>query len=104
MAERRIRDLRRLLEAVAEPYGATVLIEHTRGGHLRGTFVIGTRRAFIITGLSPSDRRVGRHIEATARRTLRELRFSPFPVTDWRTTPGDQTRAPSKKGQGNGYA
>jgi hypothetical protein len=51
----RIRDLYKLLKAVAEPFGATVGIERTNGDHLRATFAIGTRRIFIITGLSPSD-------------------------------------------------
>ena len=77
MADRRIRDLRRLLETVAEPYGATVLVEYTRGSHLRSTFTVGARQRFIITSLSPSDRRVGRQIEADARRTLRELAGAP---------------------------
>jgi hypothetical protein len=93
MADRRIRDLRRLLQTVAEPYGATVLIEQTRRGHLRGTFAIGTRRAFIITGLSPSDRRISRHVEATARRTLRELCFSSSSVAAWRSAPEASSRA-----------
>jgi hypothetical protein len=73
MANRRIRDLRRLLETVAEPFGATVLIEHTRGSHLRGTFVVGTRQAFIITSFTPSDRRVRYRVQTDARRTLRSL-------------------------------
>lgn len=70
---RSLRDLRRLLESVAEPFGATVIVEHTRGNHLRGTFAIGTRQVFIITSWSPSDWRAGRQIEANARRMLREL-------------------------------
>jgi hypothetical protein len=73
MADRRIRDLRRLLETIAEPYGASVLIEQTHGGHLRGTFTMGAQQAFIITGSSPSDWRVARKVKAAARRTLREL-------------------------------
>jgi hypothetical protein len=73
MTARRLRDLRRLLESVAEPFGATVIVEHTSGNHLRGTFAIGTRQAFIIASWSPSDWRAGRQIEANARRMLREL-------------------------------
>ena len=74
MTTRRLRDLRRLLETLAEPYGATVIIERTRGNHLRGTFTIGPRQAFIITSWSPKNEwRVSRKIAATAHRTLREL-------------------------------
>ena len=73
MVSRRIRDLSRLLEGLAEPYGATVLVEQTNGGHLRGVFTLGARQVFIITGFSPSDWRVNRKVKATARRTLREL-------------------------------
>lgn len=73
MADRRIRDLRRLLESLAEPYRAAVVVEHTRGNHLRGTFTMGAQQAFIITGFSPSDWRVARKVKAAARRTLREL-------------------------------
>jgi hypothetical protein len=70
---RRIRDLYKLLKAAAEPFGATVEIERTNGDHLRATFAIGTRRTFIITGLSPSDWRVNREVRANARRVLRSL-------------------------------
>jgi hypothetical protein len=70
---RRIRDLRQLLETVAEGYGATVLIERTRGNHLRGVFTVGTQQTFIITGLSPGDWRERRKVESVARRKLREL-------------------------------
>ena len=73
MTDRRIRDLRRLLESVAEPYGATVSIEQTSGNHLRGVFTIGTRQTLIITGFSPSDWRVSRQVKSDARRKLREL-------------------------------
>jgi hypothetical protein len=73
MTARRIRDLRRLLESVAEPFGATVLIEQTRGSHLRGVFTVGARRAVIITGFSPGDWRVPKKIQSDARRKLRKL-------------------------------
>jgi hypothetical protein len=45
----------------------------TRGSHLRGTFTLGTRQAFIISSLTPSDRRASRRVEADARRALRQL-------------------------------
>jgi hypothetical protein len=73
MTDRRIRDLRRLLQTVADAYGATVIVEMTRGSHLRGTFTLGTRQAFIISSLTPSDRRASRYVEADARRALRQL-------------------------------
>jgi hypothetical protein len=70
MADRRIRDLRRLLQAVAEAYGAAVVVEQTRGNHLRGTFVVGNRQAFIVASWWPH---ASRQVEADARRKLREL-------------------------------
>jgi hypothetical protein len=74
MTDRRIRDLHRLLEAEAEPYGASVKIEPTAGGHLRGVFSVGERQVFIITSFSPSSTwRVHRHVRADARRALRSL-------------------------------
>jgi hypothetical protein len=73
MADRRIRDLRRLLQTVAEAYGAAVVVKHTRGNHLRGTFTLGARQRFIIISSSSSDPNVSRHVKADARRTLRSL-------------------------------
>jgi hypothetical protein len=73
MTARRIRDLYRLLEAEAAPYSASIKIEPTAGGHLRGVFSIGARRIFITISLSPSTRRVHRHVRADARRALRSL-------------------------------
>jgi hypothetical protein len=35
MTDHRVRDLRHLLETEAKRYGATVRVEHTKGGHLR---------------------------------------------------------------------
>jgi hypothetical protein len=66
MTARRIRDLHRLLKSIAEPFGATVAIEHTRGSHLRGVFTVGVHRAVIVIGFSPSDWRARR----TPNRTL----------------------------------
>jgi hypothetical protein len=76
MADRRVRDLRRLLETVAEPCGAAVAIEVTGGCHWRCTFTIGSRHAFIFTSRTPSDWRASRKVTAVARRTLRSLTTS----------------------------
>jgi hypothetical protein len=73
MADRRIRDLRRLLEAEAQPFGANLAIETTGGCHWRCIFTLGSQRAFIIASRSSSDRREHRHVRADARRTLRHL-------------------------------
>jgi hypothetical protein len=73
MADRRFRDLRRLLDTLADPYGAAVIIEKTGGSHWRCTFTLGARHAFIIASFSPSDRNASRHVTADARRTLRHL-------------------------------
>jgi hypothetical protein len=73
MADRRIRDLRRLLQAVAEPYGATVAIERANGGHLRSTFVRGPHSIFIISSFSPGDRRARWNVTADARRALKHM-------------------------------
>jgi len=70
MTDRRLRDLRRLLVTVAAPFGATVLVEPTRGNHWRGVFTVGARQAFIITS---SDWRVPKKIQSDARRKLPEL-------------------------------
>jgi hypothetical protein len=80
MTDRRLRDLRRLLETVAEHFGATVLIEQTRGNHLRGVFTVGTRQALVVTGFSPRDWRM---VQSDARRKLRELTVPR--LTDLRT-------------------
>jgi hypothetical protein len=75
MTDRRARDLRRLLEAQAEPYGAAVAIE-PGGKHLRCTFSVGHQRAFITVSRSPSDPNAHRHVRADARRALRALTTS----------------------------
>jgi hypothetical protein len=72
MTDRRMRDLRRLLEATAEPYGATIRIEHS-GRHLRCTFTIGARQGYIVTSFTPSDWRFHRKVERDARRMLHSL-------------------------------
>jgi len=71
MTDRRIRDLRRLLETEAERYGASVIVDLTNGSHVRGTFRIGDRHTFIFTGFSPGNWRVHRKVRSDARRALR---------------------------------
>jgi hypothetical protein len=73
MTDRRIRDLRRLLETEAAVFGAIVAIETCGSGHLRCTFTVGVRAAFITASRSPSDPHTSRHVRADARRTLRHL-------------------------------
>jgi hypothetical protein len=70
---RRLRDLRRLLQAEAEPHGAVGRIERTGGSHLKATFDVAGRQTFIITSWSPSTWRFGCYVRAEARRALREL-------------------------------
>jgi hypothetical protein len=71
---RRIRDLYRLLAVEAEPYGATVRVERTNGGHLKCIFSVGEHEVFVVTSFSPSSTwRFGRHVRADARRALRSL-------------------------------
>jgi hypothetical protein len=72
MTDRRIRDLRRLLEAEAERYGASVTIELTGGSHLKHIFRVGERQTFIICAFSPHNSwRLHRQVRAEARRALR---------------------------------
>jgi hypothetical protein len=73
MTDRRIRHLYRLLAIEAERYGATVRVEHTNGGHLKGIFSLGGHEVFIITSFSPSTWRCDRHMRADARRALHTL-------------------------------
>jgi hypothetical protein len=71
---RRIRDLHRLLEAEAEPYGAVVRVERTSGSHLKAVFNVGGRETFVITSFSPhSTWRADRKVRAQPRRSLRNL-------------------------------
>ena len=72
MTDHRIRDLRRLLESEAELFGATVRVEHTNGGHLKGIFSLGEHEVFIIASFSSSTR-CDRYVRADARRALRNL-------------------------------
>jgi hypothetical protein len=73
MCDRRIRDVKKLLSALADEFGCTVKIAQTRGGHVRATFSTGTRSASIFAPWSPSDWRNDRNLKATARRAVREL-------------------------------
>ena len=76
MTARRIRDLRRLLEAEAQVYDARFRIMQTGGDHLRIVFSQGANHTFIITGSTPSDWRHRRVVRAAARRALRNLLVS----------------------------
>jgi hypothetical protein len=73
MTDRRIRDLRRLLTDEAAPYGARVRIEKTNGSHLKSTFSVGEREAYMVSAYTPSDWRASRKVRADARRILRNL-------------------------------
>jgi hypothetical protein len=73
MADRRKRDLIRLLHAVAEPCGAGVAIETSGSGHWRCTFTIADRHAYIITSRTPRCPFAHQNVKADARRTLRHL-------------------------------
>ena len=73
MTDHRIRDLRRLLESEAERFGATVRVEHTNGGHLKGIFSLGEHEVFIIASSSSSTWRCDRYVRTDARRALRNL-------------------------------
>jgi hypothetical protein len=74
MTHRHVRDIHRLLEAEAAPYGASVEIEHTNGGHLRGVFHVGGQHVFIITSTTPSStERLHQNIRHDARRALRSI-------------------------------
>jgi hypothetical protein len=73
MTSRRIRDLRRLIEAEAQVYDARFRIMQTGRDHLRIVFSQGANHAFIITASTPSDWRYCRKVRADARRALRNL-------------------------------
>jgi len=70
---RRIRDLRRLLQAEAQIHGARVRIEHTGGDRLRAVFSQGANQVCVVAAATPSDWRDYRHLRARARRALRSL-------------------------------
>jgi hypothetical protein len=62
---RRIRDLKRELAAVAQPYGAKLVnIQTTGGSHLRATISYGAGTFGVFTGLTPSDRRTNKQQSA----------------------------------------
>jgi hypothetical protein len=71
---RRIRDLKRELTAVSEPFGAKLVdIQHTGSSHLRATISCGAGTFDIYAALTPSDWRASKHQSAFVRRRLREL-------------------------------
>jgi hypothetical protein len=79
LCNRRTRDLKRSLTAIAQPFGAAVTIELTGSGHIRAIIVLGDTTLSIVTAATPSDWRSQRNLEAFARRKLRALteRVSP---------------------------
>jgi hypothetical protein len=67
------RDLRRQLHLIAEQNGAQLLlVETTRGGHLRAVFRKGSRVIPQIVAATPSDVRAARNAAAATRRLLRQ--------------------------------
>jgi hypothetical protein len=68
---RRERDLRRLLQSVADAHGATVEIEDT-GGHFKAHFKLGGGSRFITISRSPRVC-VDAKIRSDAKRALRFL-------------------------------
>jgi hypothetical protein len=71
MCDRRLRDLKRSLALLAKPFGATVKIENTSGGHFRAIFASGCWTLAITMPRSLSDRRSLRNTQAFVRRKLR---------------------------------
>jgi hypothetical protein len=76
MTVRRGRDLHRLLVVEAEAYGATVRVERTNGGHLKGIFSIGECEMFIIASFASGCFYRDRNVRTDARRVLRSLTTS----------------------------
>ena len=74
MTARRIRDLRRELATVAEPFGAKLVgIEHTGSSHLRETIACGAATLDVFAALTASDWRASKQQAAFVRRRLRKL-------------------------------
>lgn len=73
MTDRRRRDLKRALLALAAPYGADVMIENTKGSHIRAVLCAGAVAVSIVTSNSHSDWRTQRNLEARVRRKLRSI-------------------------------
>jgi hypothetical protein len=73
MCDRRIRDLKRQLTALAGELGCSVKIATTNGGHIRATFSAGNRSAHVFSAFSPSDWRNWKNVRADARRAVRRL-------------------------------
>jgi hypothetical protein len=74
VCDRRLRDLRRSLDAIAETCGVAFEgIELTGGGHYRATFRCGNVVVPIYMSATPSDWRAQHKIKAFARRKLRSM-------------------------------
>jgi hypothetical protein len=74
MTTRRIRDLKRELASVAEPFGAKLIgIRSANSGHLHATITCGTKIFVVYAALTPSDRRANRRQAPFVKRRLREL-------------------------------
>ena len=73
MTVRRIRDLKRRLLALVEPFGASVDIKHTGSSHLRATVTRGAVQVDVYLASTPSDFRAEKNAVADVRRKLREL-------------------------------
>jgi hypothetical protein len=72
--KRRLRDLRRELATVAEPFGAKVTgIEYTGSSHLVATIACGAATLDVYAALTPSDWRANRQQASFLKRKLREL-------------------------------
>jgi hypothetical protein len=73
MCDRRLRDLKRMLTALADEFGCGVKIAITNGGHVRAKFSAGNRTISVFSALTPSDRRNVLNVRADARRALRKI-------------------------------
>lgn len=75
MTDRRLRDLKKLLENVADEHGAEFCgIEVTGGGHLRATLRHNGRERPVFMSYSPSDRYWHLHkVKGCVLRVLREM-------------------------------
>jgi hypothetical protein len=72
--KRHIRDLKRELTTVAEPFGAKLVdIRLANSGNLHATIACGGKLFLVYTGLTPSDRRANRQRVSFVKRRLREL-------------------------------
>jgi hypothetical protein len=70
--DRRMRDVKKRLLALAEPFGARLEIEHSGRSHLRATFT-GAAHVDVYLANSPSDFRAEKNESAYVRRKLRSI-------------------------------